>query len=368
MDFWGLTEMFYPVKSLRCINIQWNRKYYEAGDYSIQLRSSDWDNSIAYISTKDRPETGMVQKIETEHTVKGDFVNVSGFFLEGMLNWAVIHPRYVWTANLVEMCRDMVYRYLQGKVGLVNIVIPANTLGDNTTITYENGEFLGDASYAELKKQEISQRLKLDFSNGTVEYRAWKGLDRTQRQSQNARVVFAQKIGTIDQMTHTADSSNMRNRVIAVYTDPTTGEPAFMTIDIRGETTAVNPVIIDPATGASTTINVTPRHALLAPLRVLYVDTGMSIGEEQSEADFLGSVETYARTQLYEHADVINVDIEPIQNRLFYLTDYDLGDKCDIRDDNLGLGYEARIIEVNEVWKEKQHTVRLQFGDKIPVR
>ena len=51
-------------------------------------------------------------------------------------------------------------------------------------------------------------------------------------------------------------------------------------------------------------------------------------------------------------------------NNLFYRTDYDLGDLCDVRDDRLNLPFEARILEVNEVWKENTHTVTLQFGDE----
>ena len=55
-----------------------------------------------------------------------------------------------------------------------------------------------------------------------------------------------------------------------------------------------------------------------------------------------------------------------LQNNSFYRRDYDLGDLCDVRNDRLQLAFEARIIEVSEVWKENTHTVTLQFGDKIP--
>lgn len=84
MELLGLNSSFVLIKTLRCTNIRWNRRYYEAGDFQLELLASDWDTSIAYIYTHQRPETGMVQKIETEHTIKGEFVLVSGFFLEGM--------------------------------------------------------------------------------------------------------------------------------------------------------------------------------------------------------------------------------------------------------------------------------------------
>lgn len=71
-------------------SLQWNRKYYETGDFSMSVLSTDYDPAWAYIYTPFRPEMGIIQKVEfadTSHTPDGkDTVTVSGFFLDFMLD------------------------------------------------------------------------------------------------------------------------------------------------------------------------------------------------------------------------------------------------------------------------------------------
>ena len=55
-----------------------------------------------------------------------------------------------------------------------------------------------------------------------------------------------------------------------------------------------------------------------------------------------------------------------VQARLiYYISDYDLGDKVTINIDRMGVQYQARIIEVTEVWKEKPSRVSINIGNKI---
>ena len=74
-----------PYKSL-----QWNRRYYEPGQFSMVVPADMYDDSWRYILCDDRPETGIVQKVEftdSATTYDGiDEVTVSGFFLEQVLN------------------------------------------------------------------------------------------------------------------------------------------------------------------------------------------------------------------------------------------------------------------------------------------
>lgn len=71
-------------------SLQWNRKYYETGDFSMSVLSTDYDPSWAYIYTPFRPEMGIIQKVEfsdTSHTPDGkDTVTVSGFFMDWVLD------------------------------------------------------------------------------------------------------------------------------------------------------------------------------------------------------------------------------------------------------------------------------------------
>jgi len=330
IDIMGLDADLRPVRALQCINIQWNRRYYEAGDYQLQLLAADYDESIAYVYTPARPETGMVEKVETEHNIKGDFVLISGFFLEGMLNWKAIYPRYAGTGNLSGACRALVTAHMT-ELGVT--VADGETLGTDTIFDI-TGDPLGDVTYDMLSLQQLSQRIRLDYEKSAMLYEIWQGLNRTQSQSQYPYAVFSQGFGTVDALTLTRDSSDYRNYAIAAYDGGT------LTVDLRTDAAE--------------------------PRRTLYVDTGLSEDGDLNGASFLSAVETAARTELARHAKLVNIDAAVLQGNTHYLTDYDLGDLCDVRDDRLALSFEARIVEVNEVWKNNTHTVTLQFGDKIP--
>lgn len=73
-----------PYKSL-----VWHRKFYEPGQFTMQVPVSIYDPSWAYIYCDDRPETGIIQKVEYTDDVQtyggDDTVTLSGFFMERLL-------------------------------------------------------------------------------------------------------------------------------------------------------------------------------------------------------------------------------------------------------------------------------------------
>lgn len=69
----------------------WRRRYYGVGEFEMQVRSSLYSTDWAYVYCDDRPETGIIQKVEYDDTTEGprngeDTITVSGFFLEEVLN------------------------------------------------------------------------------------------------------------------------------------------------------------------------------------------------------------------------------------------------------------------------------------------
>ena len=335
MELLGLDSSYTRVKSLKCTNIQWNRRYYEAGDFQLEMLISDWDTEIAYIFTHDRPEMGLVEKVETEHTLKGDFVLVSGFFLEGMLNWKITNPKHSSTGNVCAACKGLVSNLMAD----TGVTVPTETdIGNSEPFDSEN-EPLGAATYAALKKQELSQQIVFDYDTETLQYSIWQGLDRTQSQSANTYAAFAQNFDNVDDLTLTQDTSGMKNYVVVQYT--LNNEEMTMEIDLRDSS---------------------------EPKRILFIQSPVTQEDGQSDADYQDAVESDARTQMEDYEAVLNLDADVLQRNLLYLTDYDLGDKCDIRDERLGLAFEARIIEINEVWKNNEHSVGVQFGNKIPTK
>ena len=110
----------------------WHRRYYGVGEFQMQVRSSLYDPSWCYVYADDRPETGIIQKVEYDDTTEGpangeDTIIISGFFLEEMLNRLVF---------LVEESETEEIEHTE--------IIPKPTRGSFPTPTYyqdENGDY-----------------------------------------------------------------------------------------------------------------------------------------------------------------------------------------------------------------------------------
>ena len=76
--------------SIPYTSLVWTRRYYGCGEFMLAMPADIYDPSWAYIYADERPETGVIQKVEysdTAPTPDGrDTVTVSGLFLESFLN------------------------------------------------------------------------------------------------------------------------------------------------------------------------------------------------------------------------------------------------------------------------------------------
>lgn len=95
MEVFALDENRQRISApINYTSLLWNRKYYGCGDFSMTVPSTIYDPDWRFIYTYDRPETGIVQKVEfsdSSRTPDGaDTVTVSGFFLERIMDARVI--------------------------------------------------------------------------------------------------------------------------------------------------------------------------------------------------------------------------------------------------------------------------------------
>lgn len=76
--------------SIPYTSLIWHRRYYSPGEFLISVFSDVYDPSWSYICCSDRPELGMIQKVEfddSSQTEDGrDTVMLSGFFLEQLFD------------------------------------------------------------------------------------------------------------------------------------------------------------------------------------------------------------------------------------------------------------------------------------------
>lgn len=69
------------------IEVQWNRKFFEVGNFSIYMRKEDFDSNMMFFQLSGRSEWGLRFKYEYEDKTEGEFITISGYFAEYALKW-----------------------------------------------------------------------------------------------------------------------------------------------------------------------------------------------------------------------------------------------------------------------------------------
>lgn len=333
---------FKIIKYISFINLQWVRRYYEPGEFSVQLPASEYDGDAVYIFTKSRPELGIIQKREYADGYDGEVMQLSGYFYEYKLNDKITFPRFKQTGNIETLARSIVSTY-KDDIPLLQLG-PANSPLLGETLTKQStGAGLATLLFEMLQTQELSYRVVYDYTANTMSFEVWKGKDRTQDQNENSFVTFSEGFRNMQNEEVTIDSSNFKNYAVVVgngkYED---GNQIVAYVDLRASEDVYK--------------------------QVLYVDqTGTTYdASEQTMAEYMAQLCQAGLEELAQYTDVTNVTFETLDRGLTYLEDYDLGDKCDVVLDSIRESYTVRIIEIDEVFKEGKHTITLQFGDKVP--
>lgn len=335
IEVYALNEAFEPVTvNIPYTNLQWTRRYYSAGEFSMQLPVSAYDPAWAYIGTGERPEFGIVQKRQYTYD-GGDVIQLSGFFYEKRLDDRACFPRYVADKPTTEEAARALFSTYKADLPLTLAAANSPLLGDRTRSDFTDDP-LGEKLYRMLETRELSQRVTYDYVADRLTWGVWQGKDRTQDQTENAWVVFSSDFGNVEKLDVNEDSSDYFNYCIIPAAE-----------DENGKETVVERVDL---TGGGY------RREMVLDKRSTKPDDG------QSDADFRAALRQEGMEKLLEKQVIREVDIDAAETG--YLLDYDLGDLCGILIPRFGLELSARIVEVAEVFKAGQHSATLGFGNK----
>ena len=317
-------------------NLQWTRRYYESGEFMMELPLNIYDPSWAYIGTVDRPELGMIQKVQEYG--EGDVrVLLSGFFCEKMLDDKTCYPRYVGDADNTETAvRNIFAKYkkdLPIKLGTPNDPL----LGDRTQSNFSDDQ-LGEKLFSILESRECSYRVEFEFVNNELIFNVWQGKDRTQAQNKNPYQVFSSEFGNLINKDITIDDSAYKNY-------------AIMPVNADDNGVEQDVYYLDLSNGGY-------RKEIVFDMRYLFPS------EEQSMQEFKDSVLQEGMELLVPYAIVEEIYVEQAGD-IGYMINYDLGDKCDVVLNDIGLQLETRIVEVLEVFKaDGGHEITVGLGNR----
>lgn len=348
MELIALDAEFRPYKYLNFIELQWNRKYYEPGEFSVQLRAAEYDAGMKYLFLAERSELGLIQKLEYKESISGQFVQLSGFFAEKLLDEKISYPTYqtssssvgdfmanVWNEFIAGSDLADEYHMMLSRARDTEINARTERFGKMTT-----GDAIGSMLYQTLQPQKVSYEASYDIEEAGLVYTLRMGKDLTQDNLDgNNFVVFSEGFGNLVEAVVTEDCSNHKNYAI-----------------VQGE-----------GEGASR-ITVTVDQSGEDVKRVLYVDA-KDLRQEDGVTleEYKDQLRQRGLEKLEEHVNISNVETSVTSNNGFrYMEDYNLGDTVDIVVSTISKAYTAQIIEVDEVIKGTNHEINITFGDEIP--
>lgn len=334
MDIYALDKDFNLVSmAIPYDNLQWNRRYYEAGSFAVQLPLALYDPEWRYIGTNDRPELGKIQKKQSSDSTT---ILLSGFFCEKLLDDKTCYPRYTGDAATTELAaRNIFTKY---KKDLPIILGNANSpmLGNRTQSDFSDDE-LGRKLYSILEPRELSYRVRYDYENNKLLFEVWQGKDRTQSQNVNSWVTFSGDFGNLQGRSFDLDDSAYKNY-------------AIIPVDADEDGVETDTFYADLSNGGYRR-------------EIVFDKRGETVSEELTEAEWKEAVIQEATERLMEYLPVEDISFDVLQTE--YLSTFDLGDKCDAILTDIGYALESRIVEINEVFKaDNGHTVSVGIGNK----
>lgn len=318
-------------------NLQWTRRYYTFGEFSVRLPVSLYKSTWKYIGTEERPELGIIQKVVEQGD---DYVMLSGYFFEYRLNDKACYPREVINTMRVENAMRQLFTHFKGDSPVTLGAQNDPVLGEEISLDVLDSE-LGWKLYEIAESAQISYRVRYDYKEGKLYFEVWQGKDRTQDQTENSLQTFSTEFGNLGDRQINIDNSGWKNYAIVPYDE-----------DEDGKETGV--LYIDETYGEE-------RRDIVIDLRSSHPE------DRQTYAEFKESVRQEALERLHEYKKVENVDVQPLTD-LGYMTDWDLGDLCDVYISTLDLTTQARIVEVYEVFKPEGHEITVGLGNKRIIR
>lgn len=331
MEFKALDKDFNLLGVISPSNVQWNRKYYESGDFLIQMTSNQYRKDMKYIYTQERDELGMVQKVSWQGE---KMVEISGFFMEKVLNDKIIYPTFYGSGEITAVLAQMINEYKK------DIPIEVNVSKDNgDKIDFQStGDELGKKLYEILQTQEMSYKVIYDYLNNKIHLTFYKGEDKTQDSGGDTFVTFSTSWDNLNEPVLDIDESNYKNYFVVAGT---------------GEADERITVNVDLSNGGYR------KEAFIDERNTKYNPSEQTLDQYKLELQQKG----LEKALDYKILENISFKIKP--QGYTYLVDYDLGTKCDCMINELGLTLQIRVIAIHEVFKEGKHEIEIEIGTPI---
>lgn len=317
----------------------WTRRYSKPGEFELYCPVTDYNQSLLkmgnIVTYRGAKEAGVIEYLITEQSNLKNQITAKGRFLSSYMNRRIIVGSYTAEDKRAEV---VMYELLEKAASIPRVQL-GELLGDDQTVTFQM-EYKNLLEYEQKlsKSSNIGFRFVPDFEAKTITFELYKGLDRSESQSDRNRVTFSEDYNNISEAKHTLNDQTYFN---VCYV----GAQENAVIEIAGDNTL---------TGLDR--------------REMYVD-GSSVNEDDfgSQTAYRAGLREYGGQTLGGYSQTDSFECTTLANGNFvYREDYDLGDIVTVKKNNWNLKKDMRITEARETYEYGAMTVEPTFGDPLP--
>lgn len=344
MELLVLDDKFEEMGRIDLFNsLIWTRKYFQCGEFELHcgLEYFSMLDAGSYLFRKDG-ELGIIEMLTMEQESDSQQSLVcSGKFIESILNCRCIDKEVSFSGKHEKIARDIVKKYC---IDPTDRKIPNLILGDFTDLGIQTtlqvkGEQVGDKIYEMLGEEDCSYRISYDYFIEKLIYSTWKGLNRTEEQTENSWVVFSDNYENIQDNTYKKDRTEYKNFAYVVVENK--DNPFTLQVDQRKGTELRRELYI---TGSSS--------------------KEKEDGSQMNDAEYRESLRQQGIEELEKHKIVETFEgTVDSRGNLQYKVDYDLGDLCTCIHYRLGKVANKRITEIKEIHEDGHVEIAVTFGE-----
>ena len=371
------------LKMIDFIELQWSRKYFECGSFVLYIAAKDYDPNVKYIQCVGRPETAMVQKVVYEEKSNGEFITLSGFFVDKVLDWSAYtipistvtfkgkaEVKKRLTQWLLETVSD---KYAQPKdvyekphwavegSAVNGARLSADSdVPNELSISAELGESTGSAIRKALKSAGYTLICRPIFSENEEPGKPLLGIELHIQRGHDLRddVFFGEAWGNISKCEYAYDESGIYSGFLVSQEIPddfkTSNEVHSFWKDGKKVRAIHEYVFFED--------NVPSGLGHCVPLKVFDANiSGVEI-KSSNESLIRSKMRDAAKLEMLNNYKQETISVDVLQHRFYYLKDYDLGDICTINIDSIQKEFTSRLVEVREVHAKNKVDIELVFG------
>ena len=331
-------------------SLQWTKRFNKSGEFELHtglntgiLKKLSKDNIIFKIN--EPTQAAMLEHIEVSLNQNGQYeIIAKGRNLQSILDRRITIPPVGTDYDYINAEAETVLKSFVNN----NAVNPVdmNRKMDNLDIALDKKRGIKipyQTAHKNLLEEienisnavDIGFSINLDIKNKKFIFDVVEGRNLSMNQNVNSRVCFSTMFNNIETQEYIASSTDTKNMAY---------------VGGQGE-------------GKSRKIITVGKDLKGLKRRELFVDS-RDIGES---ADTEANLTARGIQELSQFKEVISLDSKVINIKPFiYKKQWDLGDIVTVRNENLGLSIDVRIVEVREIYENNAVRIEVVFGSNIP--